>query len=633
MNQYPDSTTWRRRDTFKWRCRNEPLVATRKTALVCATALVVVLVAVEVAVRVYNAVADGELQSAAPLDAQAAPLARDGSGERRHPYMAFTTAASGDERNSYPPHPGGSGMLVVGVFGGGMAADMTLELKRALAARLSRLGVDVEPVVLAFAQDGGQQPQQLMTAINRVVHGAHLDVVVNLDGLHEMNWRRDHTLAHFPRLPATTASELRLMAEIAALRELRQDILATRHGALGASAAFGLFMDRRLDELQSDLRQREDRLAVVSASYSLQRDGPRREWSAHRQVAAAARQWYRSSMLLAEIAKASGAHYYHFLQPDAQALGKSETNSQYAAMRPMLVELGLELTRHGVAFFDLADAFAADDGARREDECCRLTQRRRELLAASVLHRIAPAVDALGRSGDVARGRAKFARDSVVADELLASAHYDVYRRGSSRLVYKRADCAEEDMQPPFFLHVMPLRGDDLDPRAAGVGFENMDFDFLGNGGVRVGGRCIVEQRLPDYPIEYLHTGQYDAATHERHWLTWAQLDTVVAPFKVFRARFPRWLVYLKRDCTAEDVHWPFMLHVLAVPDADDSDFLAMSDGYVNMDFEVAFADVVRSEGSCSIRRKLPFDFVRLRTGQFDPATFDLHWRREIERG
>ena len=418
-------------------------MATLKTALVCGTALVGVFVAVEAAVRVYNAVADGEVRGSVPMDAQAAPRARDGSSKRRHPYTAFTTAAPSDERNSHPPHPGGSGTLVVGVFGGGMAAAMTPELKRALAARLSRLGVDLEPVVLAFAQDGGRQPQQLMTAINRVVHGAHLDVVVNLDGLHEMNWRRDHTLAHFPRLPVTTASELRLMAEIAALRERRQDILATRHGALGASAAFGLFTGPRLDELQSELRQREDRLARLQASYSLERDGPRREWSAHRQLAAAARQWYRSSMLLAEIAKAGGTDYYHFLQPDTQAPGESETNktvSEYAAMRPMLAELGLELTRHGVAFFDLAGAFAADDGALHEDECCHLTQRGRELLAASVLHRIAPSVDTLGRSGDVARGLSRFASDSAVADELLASAHYDVYRRGleSARLQTRR---------------------------------------------------------------------------------------------------------------------------------------------------------------------------------------------------
>ena len=608
-------------------------MATLKTALVCGTALVVALVAVEVAVRVYNAVADGELQRAAPMDAQAVRRARAGSSERRHPYTAFTTAAPGDERNSHPPHPGGSGTLVVGVFGGGMAADVTPELKRALAARFSRLGVDLEPVVLAFAQDGGRQPQQLMTAINRVVHGAHLDVVVNLDGLHEMNWRRDHTLAHFPRSPATTASELKLMAEIAALRERRQGFLVTRHGALGASAAFGLFMDRRLDELQSDLRQREDRLARLQASYSLERDGPRREWSAHRQLAEAARQWYRSSMLLAEIAKAGGASYYHLLQPDPQAQGKSETNSEYATMRPMLAELGFELTRHGVAFFDLAGAFAADDGALHEDECCGLTQRGRELLAASVLHRIAPSVDTLGRYGDVARSLSRFASDSAVADELLASAHYDVYRRGSNRLVYKRADCAEEDMEAPFFLDVMPLRGGDLDPRTAALGFEKTTFDFLGNVGVQVGGRCIVEQRLPDYPVEYLRTGQYDATTHERRWLTWAQLDAVAtAPFKVFRGG-ARGVVYRKPDCTAEDVHRPFFLHVLAVPDADDSDFTATSDGYVNADFEVAFADVVQSDGSCSFMRVLPFDFVRLRTGQFRPDAFDLHWRREIERG
>ena len=613
-------------------------MATLKTALVCGAVLIVALVAVEVAVRVYYPAADGEPQDAVPMDAQAAPRARAGPSERRHPYTAFTPVASRDERNSHPPHPGGSGTFIVGVFGGRMAAEITPELKQALAARISDQGADIEPVVLPLAQNGGRQPQQLMTVINRLVHGARLHVVVNLDGLHEMTWRNDTTLAHFPRSHATTASELQLMAEIAALRERRQGLLASRHGALGASAAFGLFMDRRLDELQSDLRRREARLASVSASYSLERDGPRRAWSKRRQLAEAARQWYRSSMLLAELAKAAGADYYHFLQPDPSKASYGEHRREavdgelnYPAMRPMLAELGLELTRQGVAFFDLGGAFTADDGALYEDECCCLTQHGRELLAATVLRAIAPSVAALVRAEGGSQGG--IGVGPVAADELLVSTHYDVYRRGSNRLVYKRADCVEEDMQAPFFLHVMPLRGDDLDARATSVGFENFEFDFFGGGGVRVGGRCIVEQRLPDYPIEYLRTGQYDAASQERRWQTWARLDTVVAPFKVFRGRFPRSLVYLKRDCTAEDVHWPFFLHVLAAPDADHSALATMSDGYVNMDFEVAFVDVVRSDGSCRVRRMLPFDFVRLRTGQFDPATFDHHWRREIERG
>ena len=626
-------------------------MVTLKRALVCGTALVATLVVVEVVARVYDAIADGERHDAVPTDAQAASHGREGSGERRHPYTAFTTGTASDERNSHPPHPGGSGTLVVGVFGGGMAADMTPVLKLALAARLSDLGVDIEPVVLGFAQGGGRQPQQLMAAINRLVHGARLDAMVNLDGLHEMNWRRDKTLDHFPRSPATTAAELRLMSEIVARRERQQQLLATRHGALGVSAAFGIFMDRRLDDLQSDLRQLEDRLALLSAGYLLERDGPRRGWSAHRQLAGAARQWYRSSLLLAEIAKDVGADYYHFLQPDRhvqsarqarsaerasaeehrQATGeRSAPGHPYATMHAMLAELGLDLARHGVAFFDLAGTFATDDGVLYEDECCRLTQRGRELLAASVLRHIAPTVDALRRTGEVAPGRTEFGSARTVVDELLASAHYDVYRRGSNRLVYKRAGCADDDTREPFFLHVTPLHGDDLDPRAKDLGFENRDFDFLGNVGVRVGERCIVEQRLPDYPIDYLRTGQYDATTHERHWLAWVKLNATTAPFDVFlRARG---VLYRKRDCSAKDVRLPFFLHVLAVPEADDVDLPATLDGYVNMDFKMSFADVVQGDGSCVFGREVPFAFRQLRTGQYDADTVIRVWQRDIPR-
>lgn len=608
----------------------------KKALAVCAT-VAAALIAIEVVAHVYYAVAQDRFHSAQRAAAQSAAPA---SGNQRHPFEALTSSDPKAERNSYPPHPGGE-TFVIGVFGGDAATDVAPALKQAIADELARLGVDIEPVVLDFAKDGGRQPQQLMAAIGRFIYGAQLDVLVNLDGLNEMNWRRDGTLDHHPPSSIATMAELRLLSEIAALQE-RQTLSAKQRGGLGAIGRLFSSVDP-----QRDLRQREDELAAVSARHSLERHGPRREWTAAMQLAGAARQWFRSSALIAGLAEAMGADYYHLLQPSRHIADGKELSTEprdrapsergaedhpYVAMHPLLVELGRDLAAQGIAFFDLANAFANEDEALYADVCCRLTQRGSALLAASVLRHIAPSVVAAGQAGkeDINAGERR------VADQLLVAAHYDIFARGPRHLVYKRADCADADVQAPFFLDIFPLHSEDLDDEFASRGFEQNAFDFSGNLGIRANQRCVVEQRLPNYPIERLRTGQRDAATGEPRWQTRVQLDTAaVDRFKVL-LRGTRGIVYKKPNCVAAEMQHPFFLHVLPAPGADGADLYSTgSDGYVNMDFEVAFGDVAQRDGSCVFERTVPFEFAHLRTGQFkltELGFFERPWQRDIER-
>ena len=612
-------------------------MTTIRKALAVGATVAAALIAIEVVAHVYYAVAQGPLHSAARAANQAAapvPLgARPPGGNQRHPFEALTSSDPKAERNSYPPHPGG-GTFVIGVFGGDAARDVAPALKQAVAEELALLGVDIEPVVLDFAKDHGRQPQQLMAAIGRFIYSAQLDVLVNLDGVNEMNWRRDSTLDHHPHSSIATMAELRLLSEIAALQE-QQTLSAEARGGLGLFSGV---------DLQRDLRQREAELAAVSTRYSLERHGPRRGWTANMQLAGAARQWFRSSALIAGLAEAMGADYYHLLQPSRHIAGGEELSTEprdrassehpaedhpYVAMHPLLVELGRDLAAQGIAFFDLANAFAGEDEALYADLCCRLTQRGSALLAASVLRRIAPSIVAASQAGKENID----ADERRVADQLLVAAHYDIFARGPRHLVYKRADCADADVQAPFFLDVFPLRSEDMDDEFANRGFEQAAFDFSGNLGTRTNQRCVVEQRLPNYPIELLRTGQRDATTGEPVWQTWVQLDAApVDRFKVF-LRGIHGIVYKKPNCVAADMQRQFFLHALPAPGVDGADFYSTTpDGYVNMDFEVALDVVAQSGGSCVFEHEVPFEFARLRTGQTKPGSFERLWRREIER-
>ena len=84
---------------------------------------------------------------------------------------------------------------------------------------------------------------------------------------------------------------------------------------------------------------------------------------------------------------------------------------------------------------------------------------------------------------------------------------FDIYIRGG-QLNYSRADCVEQDLADKFFLHIYPAQLSDLRPALQHHGFENWDFDFIDRGGI-VGARCVLSIALPDYPVGYIHTGQY----------------------------------------------------------------------------------------------------------------------------
>lgn len=62
---------------------------------------------------------------------------------------------------------------------------------------------------------------------------------------------------------------------------------------------------------------------------------------------------------------------------------------------------------------------------------------------------------------------------------------------------------------PPFFLHLYPADAAELPVGAREHGFENRDFSFSNVSGA-LGDDCVAVRELPDYLIDYIHTGQYD---------------------------------------------------------------------------------------------------------------------------
>ena len=106
--------------------------------------------------------------------------------------------------------------------------------------------------------------------------------------------------------------------------------------------------------------------------------------------------------------------------------------------------------------------------------------------------------------------------DRVGHMKRVVSGAFDVYLDGD-RLVYVKEECADEDVDARFFLHVEPVDVADLPEHRQPYGFDNLNFSFrkdrleyvVGKVGLHDGRRCAVERALPDYPVVAIETGQF----------------------------------------------------------------------------------------------------------------------------
>ena len=100
----------------------------------------------------------------------------------------------------------------------------------------------------------------------------------------------------------------------------------------------------------------------------------------------------------------------------------------------------------------------------------------------------------------------EFVKVVAQRDKRIIASDFDVYLDGN-RLIYVKEDCSPADTRARFFLHVVPVDERDLSERRRQHGFENRDFTQRG---MKIGDRrCVVQGRLPTFPIAYIRTGQY----------------------------------------------------------------------------------------------------------------------------
>ena len=207
--------------------------------------------------------------------------------------------------------------------------------------------------------------------------------------------------------------------------------------------------------------------------------------------------------------------------------------------------------------------------------------------------------------------------------------NFDVYLDGDE-LIYIREQCSPEDVLPRFFLHVVPANVADLPDDRQKYGFDNLDFDFYQPSAVQRSGACYAVRKIPDYEFTGFSTGQFTesgtvwSGAFDPDSLPtqplWQRAEEIGSP--VIQSNFDVYLdgdelIYIKEQCSPEDLLPRFFLHVVPAEVADLSDY-RQKYGFDNLDFDFAESSGVRRGGACYAVRKIPdYEFARFSTGQF----------------
>ena len=471
-----------------------------------------------------------------------------------HPYYGFTFFSPNSPLNTMPPQQTRPGAVLVGLLGGSLAWETAPYLQQALTRHFADQGLAKEPVVIPLALGSMKQPQQLNIATFMLTMGGSFDLIVNLDGYNELadsyeNFNRA-VFPFFPRgwekLVYLTRDEIALAGQIRATRnqlaELRQSAAAS---PFRYTALYGLLNRYQAEQAESRILQLNYQLSTQGSARSIEQQGPLSPFSDSSEMhQEAVRVWYRSSVLLSELAVATSADYYHFLQPnqyipDAKPLSPEELQNyyrpdlvgltDYAQNYPLYAQFGQELQQRGINYFDLAQIFNDHPETLYRDDCCHLNQRGYELLAAAMIEPMTPALQRRAAAPDpepagILAVAAPLPLPPAPPTPLptptplaapVTAPDFQVNLRSGNLLVYTKENCRPEHTNLSFFLHITPVNVADLPPERRRYGFDSQDFPFQNGGRTDNpwGGQdCVIERTLPDYPIAALRTGQHNAA-------------------------------------------------------------------------------------------------------------------------
>ena len=334
------------------------------------------------------------------LDRDSHPAAKN---KRSHPEAVEYGFIWGREKIF---HQAADDQIIVGIFGGSVANQIANFGASLLQEELP--GIDrfagKEVIVIDFALAGYKQPQQLMTLNYFLALGANLDMVLNIDGFNDVALAEPHNVNNgvnpfYPRnwhirVETLDPAMRRIQGEIAYLRERQAErTVYFKHSLWRYSRTATLLWkiaDQQLASLITDkemglLNDRSEGTEKYQAR-GYQARGPKFEYTSRSEMFHEfAEVWRQSSLQMHHLCAGMGIEYYHFLQPNQYDPGSKPLSSEERRNffredhpyrpgviegYPLLREVGVELRRQGVEFYDTSRIFTDTEETLYVDDCC-----------------------------------------------------------------------------------------------------------------------------------------------------------------------------------------------------------------------------------------------------------------------
>ena len=334
-----------------------------------------------------------------------------------HPYLGYVYDPTVERSSPYgisessPVQHRRDDTVIIGIFGGSFADDLASNMGDALTDQLKARFPDKRFEVVKGAIGGYKQPQQLMALNYFMALGGDFDIIINLDGFNEIALppleNLPNTNPFYPRqwhLRMRMVPNREFLATIGQINYL--DSLAAdwvslfRTGLLRYSVTANTVW-RIGDQLLylAALKKREQ-LPKMAQADGYAAAGPPAPFANDDELyASLGRMWAESSYQMHALARARGARYFHFLQPNqyldgTKPMGPEERriaiieNHPYdvsvTKAYPVLKALGRELGERGVNFVDLTNVFADTSEVLYRDRCCHVSSDGIRIVATAI---------------------------------------------------------------------------------------------------------------------------------------------------------------------------------------------------------------------------------------------------------
>ena len=209
-------------------------------------------------------------------------------------------------------------------------------------------------------------------------------------------------------------------------------------------------------------------------------------------------------------------------------------------------------------------------------------------------------------------------------------------------LIFTKEQCSQEDTAARFFVSVFPADADDLSDDRRQYGHDAIEFNFHDYGAISPNGRCWhAGVKLPDYPIDSIHAGQYVPTDDGYHYPWEAAYKVGVGSYRkgaepdferlkghepVIRSTFDarlidRSLIFTKNQCSESDVAARFFMTITPTYVESLPKHLRQI-GFGSLEFNIDEQDIT-PDARCWAEVLLPnYPIAEIHTGQY-AATAD----------